>query len=230
MAELRPVGGIEEGAGALPRPRREEITIEGHDDEEKDVLRGGRGVADQDVGSLAEPEAVPAEVVEKDSAQRQEPDAEGDHRRPEEERDERHEKCRVERRQDDDGEPAEGGAQAEDLEVDVAQGTGKSFIPWVLSAEADPLVGRPQYEGTHGEGAKDDVDQEEDADGPAIGDERQLYARLIDEIRAGEGARDRHRDVQSDSSTRRPRRPVSPAAPTRKPKPPISVSQASRLG
>src|SRR6266480_2693267 len=144
MAELGPVGGIEEGAGALAGPRREEIAIEGHDDEEKDVLSGGRGVADQDMSSLAQPEAVPAEVVEEDAAQRQEPDAEGDHDRPEEERDEAHEECRVERRQDDDRESAEGGAQAEDLEVHVAQGAGKPFIAEVLCAQADSSTRRPR--------------------------------------------------------------------------------------
>ncbi len=159
------------------------------------MLRGGRGVADQDMSSLAQPEAVPAEVVEEDPAQCQEPDAEGDHRRPEEERDERHEECRVERRQDDDGEPAQGGAQAEDLEVDVAQGAGKPFIPGVLSAEADPLVGRPQHEGAHREGAKNDVDQEEGADGPTVGDEGQLDPRLIDGRRGCEEAGNRHRAV-----------------------------------
>src|SRR5256885_6813222 len=230
MAELGPVGGIEEGARPLAGPRREEITVEGHDDEEKGVLGGGGGVADQDVRSLAQPELVPAEVVKQDAAQGEEPDAEGDHGRPEEERDEAHEECRVERRQDDDGESAEGGAQAEDLQVHVAQGAGKPFIAGVLSAEADPLIGRPQHEGAHREGAKNDVDEEEDADGPAIGDERQLNTRLSDEIGAGQDGRDRHGDAQSDSSTRRPRRPASPAAPTRKPKPPSSIAQSSRLG
>ena len=52
MAQLGPVGGIEEGARTLAGLGRQEIAVEGHDDEQKDVLGGRRRVADQDVRSL----------------------------------------------------------------------------------------------------------------------------------------------------------------------------------
>src|SRR4029077_16094228 len=57
----------------------------------------------------------------------------------------------------------------------------------------DPLIGRTEDEGAHREGAKDDVDQEEDADRPPIGDEGELNRRLVDGIRTGEAASAEHR-------------------------------------
>jgi hypothetical protein len=98
------------------------------------MVLGGRGpVADRDVQPLACLQLIPTEVVEQQAGNGKKPDAEGDHRRPEKERDQRDEEFGVEADEDDDGEASQGRAQAEDLLVDVAQRAGVALETWVLA-------------------------------------------------------------------------------------------------
>ena len=140
VAELGQIRGVEEGANS--GPWRQHVAVERDDDHEEDVLGGRRAIANCDVQALAALHLVPAEVVQQNAADREKPDAEGDHRRPEEDRDQRDEEFRVEADEHDDREAPKRRTQAEDLLVHVAEGACVSLEPRVLAAQPDPLIGR----------------------------------------------------------------------------------------